>query len=71
MERYSGLFIGNAIGLGVARGLDDDEIVPELLDLITRYTTDAILPDAKRFTKSVRRARNRLHFLSDWKVPQM
>lgn len=65
MIQYSNLCGGNGIGLGVASGLTDEEIVEQLPSLLAENTRTLLEKDTRRMVKSVRRTRARLHFLND------
>ncbi len=63
-DRYAGLTVGNAIGYGVATGLSDDEIVSTLPALIADRANALIQDDKERLRRTIKRARTRLHFLT-------
>jgi hypothetical protein len=54
---------GNAIGWGIARGLSDDAILRELSSLVSTELKLA-LDDDEALIKSIRRTRERLHFVT-------
>lgn len=63
IDRYSNLCIGNSIGLGIASGLNDEEMVTTLPALIADQSCALLKQDSKRMGKAIRRARKRLHFI--------
>lgn len=62
-ERYINLCVGNAIGLGVAMGLNGDDIAAELPKLLADNVEARIQGDEKHLEKSIQRAQSRLHFI--------
>lgn len=64
VQWYTNLCVGNAIGLAIATGLTDAEILNGLPGLVSDCIKTAIQDDDRRLSKSVRRARSRLHFLA-------
>jgi len=69
VERHAKLCVGNAIGLGVALGLNDDEIADKLPELVADCAATAIRSDVRRLVKSIQRARTRLHFIGGREIP--
>lgn len=63
-ERYGKLISSNAIGLGVALGLNNEDIQNELANLVSSSVTRMIKDDRVRISKSIKRARERLHFIA-------
>lgn len=62
-ERYRKNIAGNGAGLGVSLGLSDEEILADLPDLITAEVKNSMQADPDRHSKSIARARARLHFI--------
>lgn len=62
-ETYKRLYLGNAIGFGIAHGLSDDEIMELLPDMVVDDMRDMIRNERKHIDKSIRRNRERLHFI--------
>lgn len=62
-ERYVKLVTSNAIGLGVALGLKDDAILADLSVIVSDNVKAAVDADEGRISKSIKRARERLHFV--------
>lgn len=67
-ERYITLITSNGIGLGVALGLSDEDIKAELPDIVRLNVMAAIEEESERVSKSIKRARERLHFVSHTKT---
>ena len=62
-ETYRRLCLGNAIGFGIAHGLSDDELMEFLPGMISEDMRDVIKNERKNIDKSIRRNRERLHFI--------
>lgn len=67
INQYTNLCVGNGIGLGIASGLSDEEMTDKLPALIADSLRKAFEQDSKRTEKSIRRGRERLHFVNDVK----
>ncbi len=63
ITQYSNLIGGNGVGLGVASGLTDEEIIELLPSLVADNTQSLIENDKKKVEKSIRRTKARLHFV--------
>lgn len=63
-DQYRNLCVGNGIGLGVASGLGDDEMQNQLPEIIAEQARSLFKTDGKRMEKSIRRTRERIHFLA-------
>ena len=64
LQRYAALVVGNAIGLCVAEGMEDKDIIEALPQLTADYAAKAIRADADRMAKAIRRTRERLYFVA-------
>lgn len=62
-ERYVKLVTSNAIGLGVALGLDDETIQQKIADIAHSNILKRIDENKDRISKSIKRARGKLHFI--------
>jgi hypothetical protein len=62
MDTYMKQIAGNAIGYGIAHGLDDADIMERLPGLIAEQLQNAHDEAPERFVKAIARARKRLHF---------
>ena len=65
MEQYQNLYIGNAIGFGIAAGMTDEELRNHLATKIAAQTREVFEKDGKRIGKSIERTRKRLRFLRE------
>lgn len=63
-RQYQSLVLGNAAGLAVVMGMDDEAMETDLPDLIRQRVAGAVGHENGRFAKTVRKARNRLHFVA-------
>lgn len=62
---YESLILGNAAGLAVAFGLTDTEAEERLPQLLSENCTAAFRDSGDKIIKSMRNARERLHFISE------
>lgn len=65
INQYLNLCIGNSIGLGVASEMSDDEIRERLPTKIADQMQKTLEHDETRINKSIRRTRERLHFIGE------
>ena len=63
MRNYERNILGNAIGYGVALGIEDGQMEEELPDAIGCALIDAITDPSGRFHDSIKKARKRHHFI--------
>ena len=67
-DRYAGLVTGNAIGLAVADGLADEEIMENLPQLVADYVATAIRANEAKIAEGIRRTRVRQHFIDQCNI---
>lgn len=68
LQRYAALVVGNAIGLCVALGMKDAEIIEALPQMAAEHAAAAIHADADKVVKATLRTRERLHFVAGDRV---
>ncbi len=64
ISQYSNLCGGNGIGLSIASGLSDEEIIDQLPSLLADKIRTLFENDMKKAEKSIKRTRARLHFVT-------
>lgn len=64
IDRYAKLCTGNAIGLGIAQGFSDEDLITRLAEIVTCEIDTQLEHDRDRVEAAVRKARSRLHFLA-------
>lgn len=64
LQRYGSNVMGNAIGLCVALGMEDAEIIEALSQVAAEYAATAIRADGDKVIKAIQRTRERLHFVA-------
>jgi hypothetical protein len=64
IDTYAMLALGNLAGWAVAHGLNDQEIEAELAERVRALVATGINDGRRKFQKSIRRARERLHFIA-------
>src|SRR4029077_16323478 len=64
IDTFAMLTLGNLAGWAVAHGLNDQEIEAELAERVRALVATGINDGRRKFQKSIRRARARLHFIA-------